>query len=290
MRETANCLRQIKPLLAARTRTVSRTAAVATALALSHAGMPAGAVEIGSLTLDGTLASFSDFATGTQLDNDPVLLTRGLSATGLLPQFSLAGYLLTDVFVAFTLSGNATASITSRAYLAHTQGHPIDVVGNLSVVLDDVAIAGKQFAFPVAPDLDGCSQDAIAESTTIPCGAVEVSDDGSLSFTIAADDLAAFIGAGTVDVVGRAGTGFSFSVEGFPFYPIDGQLDGTVAFDFLRVRYGYICERNPDDLDACADDGGGGNGTVPEPGSLALLAAGALAMLARYRRPQRGVR
>lgn len=284
MRETAHHLSQRNLALPGRARTMARAAAAVAVLALFELGTPAWAIEIGSLTLNGTLASSSDFATGTQLDHlQPVNLSLGLSTTGLLPRFSLAGYELTDVFVAFSLSAHSAGEITSYPYLEHTQGHLLEVAGNLGVVLDDVTIAGKQFDFLGPPDLAGCPQE-IAPETTIPCGAAAVGDNGSLSFQLASDDLSAFIGAGTVDVVGRAGTSFLFSVSTPFFYPIDGRVDGTVAFDSLRVRYGYICLRDPNDLNACAEGGGGGDGTIPEPGSWVLLASAALATLARRRK------
>lgn len=284
MRETAHHLSQRNPALPGRARTMARAAAAVATLALLQLGTPAWAIEIGSLTLDGTLASFSDTRAGTQLNgNQPVNLSLGLSTTGLLPRFSLAGYELTDVFVAFSLSSNGAAEIASDAYLEHTQGHLLEVMGSLGVVLDDVTIAGKGFDFAGPPDLAGCSQE-IAPETTIPCGAAAVGDTGSLSFQLASDDLSAFIGAGTVDVVGRAGASFLFSVTTPFFYPIDGQVDGAVAFDSLRVRYGYICLRDLEDLNACAEGGGGGDGTVPEPGLLVLLASAALAALAGRRK------
>lgn len=248
-------------------------------LNLSMAGGPASAIQVGSLTVEGTLTSASGFETGTQIsDLAAETLALGLGTSATFPRFGLAGYTLTDVFVSFTLSHHSTASISSYDYLDATHGHTLEVSGSLGAVLDSLTVAAKVFDFSGDADLSGCAQEIDPEAT-IACAASDVSESGSLSFEIATDDLSAFIGAGNVEALASAGSAFTFGVSTPFFHPIDGRIDGTIQFDALRIHYGYICLKDLDDLDACRDSGDDG-GEVPEPGSIFLLAAVLLAVRA----------
>lgn len=265
---------------------MKRTLLATALVAACHLGTPAWAngIDIGSLTLDGTLNSASDSASSQIWTTEPTALPLGLNVTGTIPKFNLGGYKLTDVFASFTLSNHSTATITSLGYDPdQINGNLLVVSGNLGASVARVNISDKVFNFAGGPDFDGCQQ-GIFPNETIACGAASVFESGSLSFDLN-DDLSPFIGFGTVDILGLGGAALTYWSD-FAF-PIEGRVDGTIAFDALSVHYGYVCLSDLSNLDACAGGGGngnGGNGTIPEPASLALFGGGVMAMLAARRR------